>query len=183
MELLSGNIHNEQHWFALYTKPKSEFKAESLFNSLSIKCYLPVITTIKQWSDRQKKVTEPVIRGYIFILADEKERLTALHQPMIIRCVSDHGKPARIPDWQIDNLRIILDQKSEVTVIEGIVPGSRIEILEGPFAGLCGKILNTDNLKMIAVSIDLLNRSVITHFPKDSKLKFLEDEQLNAYTK
>jgi transcription antitermination factor NusG len=182
MELPSYNIHNEQHWFALYTKPKNEFKAESLFNSLGIKCYLPVFSSVKQWSDRKKKITEPVIRGYVFIFADEKERLTALHQSMIIRCVSDHGKPARIPDWQIDNLKIILDHKSVINVIEGITPGRKIEILEGPFAGLRGKIVNADNIKMIAVSIDLLNRSVIAHLPKDSKMKILKDEQQNAYT-
>lgn len=182
MELPSDNIHNEQHWFALYTKPKSEFKAESLLYSLGIKCYLPVISSVKQWSDRKKKITEPVIRGYIFILADEKERLTALQQPMIIRCVSDHGKPARIPDWQIENLKIILDCKSAISVFEGIIPGRKIEILEGPFTGLRGKIVYTDNIKMIAVSIDLLNRSVITHLPKDNKIKILNDEELNAYT-
>lgn len=61
----------KKNWFALYTKPKHEFKAEIKLNAEGIETYLPKISKIKQWSDRKKKIIEPVLRGYIFIYANE----------------------------------------------------------------------------------------------------------------
>lgn len=155
-------------WFALYTKPRSEFKAAEQIEEHGINYYLPTITTLKQWSDRKKKVTEPLMRGYIFIFADEKERVISLEQQAIVRCVFDAGRPAKIPQWQIDNLKTMLSTKSDFYIHEGLVPGVQVKIIDGPFAGVIGKVQGNENDKTIAVSIDLLNRSVIAHLPKES---------------
>jgi len=55
----------DKFWFALYTKPRNEFKAEQQLIAAGITNYLPTVTLLKQWSDRKKKVTEPLLRGYI----------------------------------------------------------------------------------------------------------------------
>ena len=70
----------EKFWFALYTKPRNEFKSEQQLIAAGITNYLPTVTLLKQWSDRKKKVTEPLLRGYIFIYANEEERLVSLEQ-------------------------------------------------------------------------------------------------------
>ena len=72
-------------WFALYTKSKHEFKAAAQLNECEIEYYLPTVVRIKQWSDRKKKVTEPLFSGYIFLHGSEKERLIALEQYAIVR--------------------------------------------------------------------------------------------------
>jgi transcription antitermination factor NusG len=165
----------EKFWFALYTKPRSEFKAEHQLTSAGIMNYLPTITRLKQWSDRKKKVTEPVLRGYIFILADEQERLTAVEQLAVVRCIFDCGKPARIPEWQIDNLKKMLETNSAFIVHEGIVPGAKVIIKSGPFEGIIGTILEGETEKSISVAIDLLNRSVIAHLPESVNLEVLRE--------
>lgn len=167
-------MNDTKHWFALYTKPRHEFKAENQLNNIGLNSYLPSVTKIKQWSDRKKKVTEPVLRGYIFICADESERLEALEQNSIIRCVSEHGRPAIIPEWQIDNLRRMLEYKAEYFVQEGLVSGTKVEITDGPFAGVTGIIRSGSEGKTIAVTIELLNRSVVAFLPKESILKVIE---------
>ncbi len=102
------NNNNKKYWFALYTKPRSEFKARDQLALLEVEHYLPTFTSMKQWSDRKKKITEPLIRGYIFIYANEQERLASVEQPSIVRCLFDCGHPASIPDWQIDNIKKFL---------------------------------------------------------------------------
>ena len=158
----------EKSWFALYTKPRSEFKAAEQIGGNGINYFLPAITKLKQWSDRKKKVTEPLLRGYIFIFADEKERITSLEQASVVRCVCDSGRPARIPQWQIDNLKTMLNSNSELFIKEGLIPGTEVRIKDGPFEGVVGIIQNSEGGKTIAVSIDLLNRSIIAHLPKES---------------
>lgn len=167
-------INDNKNWFALYTKPRHEFKAEEQLSKAGIFNYLPTIIKLKQWSDRKKKVSEPVLRGYIFIYATESDRLEALEQTAVIRCICEHGRPAVIPEWQIENLKKMLEYKADYFIQEGLVSGTRVEIKEGPFAGVIGVVSSVKEGKTLAVSIDLLNRSVIAYLPKESVVKVID---------
>jgi len=176
-DILEKNTDGKS-WYALYIRSKNEFKAADQLNEIGVEYYLPVITKVKQWSDRKKKITEPVLRGYIFIYGNEKERLQSLEQEAIVRCVFDQGRPAVIPSWQIENLQKMLSQKSDFFIHDGIVPGVKVKIKDGPFTDIVGVVQETDNGNTIAVSIDLLNRSVIAHLPKESIFEIVKDEQI-----
>jgi len=166
----------EKSWLALYTKPRSEVKAEEQLTSSSIQTYLPTITKLKQWSDRKKKVTEPLFRGYIFIYADEQERLISVEKQAIVRCLFDNGRPARIPEWQIDNIRKMLESDTNVIVHNGIVPGAKVKIKSGSFQGVIGTVINESSGKSISVSIDLLNRSVVARLPDNCDLEVVKEQ-------
>ena len=92
-----------------------------------VEFYLPTVAKYKQWSDRKKKITEPLIRGYIFIYADEKERILSLEQNAVVRCLTERGRPAKIPDWQIENLKNMLKNEADFYITEGLVPGTKLE--------------------------------------------------------
>ncbi len=172
---IAGLSNEEKAWFALYTRSRCEFKAAEQINSLGIHLYMPTVTRIRQWSDRKKKITEPVLRGYIFIYATEKERSASLEFYYVTRCIFDQGKPAKIPAWQIENLANMLKENRDFFVYEGIVPGVHVRIKDGPFAGVIGTVQEMENGKTFAVSIHLLNRSVIAHLPKDSTFEVLKN--------
>lgn len=149
-------------WFALYTKPRHEFKALEQIQAFDITTYLPTTTVIKQWSDRKKKVTEPLFRGYIFINANESERNLSLTSESVLKTIFFNGKPAVIPDWEMENLQQLLNHADNITVHNGIVEGTRVEIASGPMTGLEGVVSKVSkNEQTIAVSIAMLNRSVI----------------------
>jgi len=169
------NKNIEKNWFALYTKPRSEFKASQQLSGIVVEHYLPTITRLKQWSDRKKKVTEPLIRGYIFIYANENQRLASVEQPSIARCIFEGGHPASIPAWQIDNIKKMLALDSEIIIYNGIVAGTKVKIKNGPFEGVVGTVTNNEMERSISISIDLLNRSVITRVPQGSELELLKE--------
>ncbi|MGE5809983.1 MAG: UpxY family transcription antiterminator [Ignavibacteria bacterium] len=176
MERFNVNrMHPAKAWFALYTKPRSEFKAAEQIESIGVEYYLPSVIKIRQWSDRKKKIIEPLLRGYIFIFADEKERICCLEQYSVVRCVCERGAPAKIPAWQIDNLKTMLLTQTDFYIQEGLAPGVKVLIKEGPFSGVTGKIQDAVHGKTIAVSIDLLNRSVIAYLPKESIFEIVKD--------
>jgi len=168
------NSQSKKYWYALYTKPRSEFKARQQMELLDIDNYLPTITKTKQWSDRKKEVVEPLIRGYIFIYANEKQRLESVEQKSIVRCLFDSGRPACIPDWQIENIKIMLNSDPDLIVHNGIIPGAKVRIKEGSFNGVIGIIINSEKGKSISVTIDLLNRSVIAHLPDSIALELVK---------
>ncbi|NOX18179.1 MAG: UpxY family transcription antiterminator [Chlorobi bacterium] len=171
----------KKYWYALYTKPRHEFKARKDLQAAGLEYYMPTVTTLKQWSDRKKKVTEPLFRGYVFLYGDEAERYAALQSPAILSTVNWNGVPAKIPDWEIENLRIFLSEKHEVFVGDKIEKGTKVKIAEGPFSGVEGIVFdNSRNERMLAISIDFLNRSVLVRLPAQSVVKTKEKETADA---
>ncbi len=168
---------DSKFWFALYTKPRSEFKAEQQLTEAGVDNYLPKITRLRKWSDRKKLVTEPLLRSYIFIYANESERLISVEQKAVVRCLFDQGRPAVIPEWQIDSLRKMLETKTDVIVHNGIVPGAKVVIKNGPFEGVVGTVVNGESGKSISVSIELLNRTVIARIPDESILEVVKESE------
>jgi len=159
-------------WFALYTKPRHEFKALEQITALDITTYLPTTTVIKQWSDRKKKITEPLFRGYIFINANESERNLSLTSDAVLKTIFFNGKPAVIPDWEMENLKQLLGNTDKVTVHNGIIKGVKVEIASGPMIGLEGVVSTVSkDEQTLAVSIEMLNRSVIITLPTATVIK------------
>ena len=161
-----------KRWYALYTKPKHEFKAETQLKANGIEYFLPSVTRIKQWSDRKKKIKEPLFSGYIFVYGNEKDRLLALEQYAVVRSIFFEGKPAVVPDWQIENLKKMLEKGDDVTVVNQLTVGTHVKIVSGPFKDIEGIVYESVNQeKMLAITIDLLRRSVVVKIPRDSILE------------
>lgn len=180
---LNPKVSTKRFWYALYTKPKHEFKAAEYLKSLELENYLPTLTSIKQWSDRKKKVTEPLFKGYLFICCNELERFEALQDPSIISTVSFQGKPAKIPEWQIQNLKRMLDENREIFVEESIKVGEKVKVIEGPFKDVIGSVTQSDEHgKMLGITIDLLRRSVLVKLPADSITKVIEKDENESAT-
>lgn len=159
-------------WYALYTKPRHEFKALEQITALEIDAYLPTTTVIKQWSDRKKKITEPLFKSYIFVNADESERNLSLTSDAVIKTIFFNGKPAAIPDWEIENLKQMLTNSDKVTVHNGIIKGTLVKIESGPMMGIEGVVsyVSKDE-RTLSVSIEMLNRSVIVNLPSSTVIK------------
>jgi transcription antitermination factor NusG len=167
--LVNPAFSENKKWFALYTKPRHEFKAEAQLNEKDIENFLPAVERIKQWSDRKKKIKEPLFSGYIFVHGNERDRLLALEQYAVIRTIFFEGKPAIIPDWQIDNLKKMLERSSDFSVTDQLAIGTHVKIITGPFKDIEGIVYESANQeKMLAITIDLLRRSVVVKIPRDS---------------
>ncbi len=156
----------EKYWLAFYTKPRHEFKAETQIAAYNIEVFLPKITVLKKWSDRKKKVTEPLFKSYIFAKCNEKERMQILQLKSIVTNVHFEGKPAHVPDWEIESLRKMLDSKLEIKVTDELRKGATVKITDGPLAGVHGIVKDAENgKKEISITIEMLNRTVTATVP------------------
>ncbi|OGU63083.1 MAG: hypothetical protein A2V66_09360 [Ignavibacteria bacterium RBG_13_36_8] len=166
-----SEINRNINWYALYTRPRHEFKAAQQLANIKLEYYLPTTTKLKQWSDRKKKVTEPIFRGYIFIHCDERGRLDALQQNSIVKTISFHGKPAIVPEWQIENLKKLLEGNPDIIVSDQIKEGAKIKVVSGPFKDVEGIVTYIKNERMLAITIDTLHRSILVTLPAESVVK------------
>ena len=62
----------EKFWYAIYTNSRAEKKVEERLIKEGFEAYCPTYTTVKQCSDRKKKVILPLIPSYIFAMISER---------------------------------------------------------------------------------------------------------------
>lgn len=124
------------YWTAFYTKPRSEKKAAERLLLKGFEVYCPTTTVVKQWSDRKKKVKEPVFSSYIFARVDEVERQQILTEPSVVSSVYWLKKPVRIRDAEIQAIKEFLSDFPQVDGwVLDIAKGDRAVITGGPLKG------------------------------------------------
>ena len=70
--------------------------------------FLPLVTEVRRWSDRKKKVELPLFSCYVFVkltFTNSDERMRVYRTNGVFRIVSMRGEAVPIPDEQIDALR------------------------------------------------------------------------------
>ena len=73
----------------------------SQLEEMGIEAYLPLVTKIKKWSDRRKKIEEPLFKSYVFVRSNAKEYLPILNVYGVMRFVSFERQAVVVPDNQI----------------------------------------------------------------------------------
>ena len=122
------------NWYVIYTKPKWEKKVAERLLEIGIESYCPVITQIKQWSDRKKKVEVPLFNSYVFVKLLESERNSVFQISGVVRYLFWLGKPAIVREEEINIIKKSLASPnlSDVSVTS-IQVGDRIKLETGAF--------------------------------------------------
>lgn len=125
-----------KYWTAFYTKPRNEKKSAQRLSSKGFEVYCPTTTVVKQWSDRKKKVKEPVFSSYIFARVDETERQAIITDPSIVSSVFWLRKPVQIREVEIQAIKDFLNDFAQVKSVNlDITRGDRAVINAGPLRG------------------------------------------------
>jgi len=159
----------EKKWYALYTKSRTEKKVYQLLIEKGIEAYLPLLKTLKQWSDRKKWVEEPLFRSYIFIRISERERLDAIRTEGVVRMITFQGRPVSIPDKQIEAVRAYINEGEDRVEKEvQFERGNRVEVTRGTLQGLQGIMVETKGKKRVMVEIEGIGEKIMLNIPKSS---------------
>jgi transcriptional antiterminator RfaH len=148
-------------WYAVYTRSRFEKRLMEHLTAKGIEAYVPLHKVIRQWSDRKKHVEEPMIRSYCFVKVGAGDYFEVLNTPGAVRYIWFSGKPAIIPDRQIDILKAITGSDVEAECLpDTFQPGIQVRVNTGPLQGLTGELVNISNKKKVIVRIDHLNQVV-----------------------
>lgn len=123
-----------KNWYVVYTKPKWEKKVAERLNEIGIECYCPLITQVKQWSDRKKKTEVPLFNSYVFVHLEDVTRNSVFQISGVVRYLFWLGKPAIVKDEEINIIKISLKAPniSDISV-SSIQVGDRIKLETGVF--------------------------------------------------
>ena len=138
----------EKKWFVVYTRPQQELKVAEQLSRLGIINYCPTITLLKQYSDRKKKVIKPLLSSYVMVQLEEKERNSVFSCSGIVRYLFFLGKPAVVPSSEINSMQDCLSGVYNDIKVTTLSVGDSHTITEGPFSGVSGRVVQSDNTKV-----------------------------------
>ncbi len=157
---LYDRLNRTPHWFALKTRSRHEVKVEHQLKQKGIECFLPTYESIRYWSDRKKKIELPLFSCYLFVKITLKEKMNALQTDGAVHFVVFENMPAPIPDYQINSLKKIIDNKMPIAHVNDWSVGQKVEVKSGPLKGVQGKIQKIKNKSQLIVLIDALSQAV-----------------------
>lgn len=142
-------------WYVLYTKPRQEKKVADTLNAIGIEAYCPLVTVVKQWSDRKKKVQVPLINSYVFVNIVEHQREAVFKVSGIVRYLFWLGKPAVVRAIEIEALKKSLEGIVTSFEVSAIQKDTLYKIPEGPFQGFEGivKKINATSIQLMLVDL------------------------------
>ena len=157
-------------WYAIYTRSRAEKKVYNELLKRNIDTFLPMRTTIRQWSDRKKKVEVPLFNYYIFVNITDRQHLPVLQVDNVVKFVSFEGKAVPIPPQQIEAIKAYLGEGAPDYDESGsdLESGVNIEITRGPMMGLTGVLINLHGKHRVKVEIECVGQSLLIDVPRTS---------------
>ncbi len=138
----------QKKWFVVYTRPQQELKVAEQLSAMGITNYCPTITLVKKYSDRNKKVQKPLLSSYVMVQLEEKMREKVFYCSGIVRYLFFIGKPAVVPASDITLMQDHLNGVYNDIKLTTLTLGQTHTIAEGPFSGISGKVVQSDNTKV-----------------------------------
>jgi transcription antitermination factor NusG len=148
-------------WHVLYTRPKFEKQISEEIDQLKIENYLPLRTVLRRWSDRIKKIEEPLFSGYVFVKKDAAKRADLLQIPGVVRFVSTGGVPDVISEEEINKIKLVSAEGKDVQKEDFYAAGDHVMVSRGVFTGMKGTWIRSVNQEhRFLIRLPLLKQAI-----------------------
>ena len=150
-------------WYAVQTRARSEKAIAERLKEQGLTTFLPLVTEVRSWSDRKKKVELPLFSCYVFaklVASNNDERMRVYRTNGVFRIVSMHGEAIPIPDEQIDALRTVVTQQIPWIEHPFLKIGQKVRIRGGSLDGVEGVLLSRNGDRTLIISVDAIQRSL-----------------------
>jgi len=150
----------EEKWYAVYTWANHEKRVAEHLEQRQVRSFLPLYRAMHRWKDRRKEVELVLFPGYVFVHLSLQHRLRVLDIPRVVHLVSFQGKPAPLPEHEIEKLRQGVNGRVHMGPHPYLQAGRRVRVRSGPVEGLEGILVRRKEGARLVVSIEILMRAV-----------------------
>ena len=149
------------NWYAIWTRSRHEQVVREQLERKRIDAFLPTIPRWSRWKDRKKKIDWPLFPGYCFARFDPANTLPILKCTGVVNIVSVEGKPASIPEHELDSIRVLVGSDLQYAPCPLIREGMMVEVVHGPLSGVIGRLVRKDAQRArLVLSVDLIGQGV-----------------------
>lgn len=163
------DVKDNKKWFAIYVKSRSEKKVLKLLEDIGIESFLPLITRVKQWSDRKKKVEEPLFRSYLFVNIPLNYYYTVLNINGVVKFITFEKKPVPVPDNQIIAIKEYLNDTELHSInYEDFKEGELVRVKTGQMKDLVGRFVKINGKHRVIIDIEAVGQSLAVNVARSN---------------
>lgn len=156
-------------WYVLYVRSSQEKKVHRDLTEKSIESFLPLIKTVKQWSDRKKTIFTPLFPSYVFVNVqsqfDFHNVLSLSGACAFLKFGSEYGM---VSQKEIDQIKLLVE-RDEITEVSTNVKlpriGDKLKIQCGELTGLECEVYRVDNVHKVSIWLNSLRQNVSATVP------------------
>jgi transcription termination/antitermination protein NusG len=150
----------ESNWYAIWTRSRHEQVVREQIERKHYDAFLPTITRWSRWKDRKKKVDWPLFPGYCFARFNVEETLAILKCTGVVNIVSFEGKPAAIPEHEIESIRRLVESDLQFDPCPMIREGTMVEVKHGALKGVVGRLIRKGAHARLILAVELIGQGV-----------------------
>lgn len=149
-------------WYAIRTRSRHEKVAARELEGHGIPVFLPLVTSVRQWSDRRTRVELPLFSGYAFVRIDylSGDRVRVLRAIGVVDFVGHKTEGSSIPDEQIESIRTVLIRRVPLKDHPFLNVGQRIRVRSGALSGVEGILVALKGSRTLVISVEPIQRSL-----------------------
>ena len=147
-------------WYALQVWTRKESAIATELQAKGFECFLPMYTSVRQWSDRVKQIELPLFPGYLFCRFELDNRRPLVITPGVLQIVGVGKSPAPLDDAEINALQVAADSELPRQPWPYLSAGTGVKVVHGNLSGLEGILINFKGNHRVVLSVSLLQRSV-----------------------
>jgi len=154
---------SEQHpWYAVSTRSRQEKVVAQFLESTGVSVFLPLITEMRRWSDRNKPVAVPLFSGYVFVQipASNESRVQVLKTPGVVQFVGVRGIPLPVAEKEIRDVKAVLSSSISCMPYPFIKVGQRVRIVGGSLDQIEGTLVGRGPGSKLVISVEIIQRSL-----------------------
>lgn len=161
-------------WYVIRTQAKLERRIEQAMGLLDIENYLPRRLVMRKWSDRIKKIEEPLFPNYIFARLILSRKTEILKIKGVLNLVSCQGIPCCLRNQEIERIKLIESVSKNINTESIYQRGDKIRVVNGVFSGLEGILIHHCNQARILIQLPILKQAVSVAILIGDVLKILD---------
>lgn len=147
-------------WFAVWTRSRHEHVVLDQLSRKQIEAFLPTIPRWSRWKDRKKKIDWPLFPGYCFARFEPDAALPVLKCSGVVSIVSFEGRPAPIPEFEIEGIRRLVQSDLRFDPCPLIREGMMVEVVHGSLKGVIGRLVRKGAHARLVLSVHLIGQAV-----------------------
>lgn len=147
---------DQGRWWVLHTRPRAEKVLARRCLDRGLPFFLPLHRRAFRCGGRFRESFLPLFPGYLFLLGSDEARHAALTTNQVARVLPVDDQARLHAD--LSRIHQLLDSGAAVTPEERLLPGAPVEIINGPLAGLRGKVIRRGRHHVVFVAVNFLQR-------------------------
>ena len=147
---------SDRRWWAIYTKSRQEKSLARQLLGMEVPFYLPLIAKTNLIRGRRIISQIPLFGSYMFLFANESERVQALTTERIVQLLP--APPGQEIAQDLQNIRTLIEAGVPLTLESRLSVGRRVRIKSGALMGLEGVIMSRRGENRLLVGVQFLQQ-------------------------